>query len=98
MELSFSGKSGYQPNQSVDTVVMTTDSEIREFLEEICEIPETVEDDLAIFKHADDSPKPCQLVCTESFDRMPNQVVQTFVIKANPFEVGFEGSLVLDGF
>ena len=98
MELSFSSQSGYQPDQRVHAVVMTTDAEICEFLEEICEVPETIEDNLAVLEHADNSPKPCQLVCTESFDGMPDEVIQTFVIKANPFEVGFERSLVLDGF
>jgi hypothetical protein len=77
---------------------MTTDTEICEFLEEICEVPETIEDYLSIFKHAHDSTETCQLVCTETFDWMPNQIVETFVIQANPFEVSFERSLVLDGF
>jgi hypothetical protein len=80
MELSFPCQSGYEPNQRIHTVVMATDAEIREFLEEICEVSETVEDDLSVFKHSDDSPKPCQLVCTEPFNGMPNEIIKTFVI------------------
>ena len=77
---------------------MTTYAEVCEFLEEISEVPITIKDNLSVFKHAHDSTETCQLVCTESFDWMPNQVVETFVIQANPLEVCFQGSLVLDSF
>ena len=77
---------------------MATYTEICEFLEEICEVTVPVEDNFAIFKHADDATEPCQLICTEAFYGMPNQVVETFVIETNPFEISFEGSLVLNGF
>jgi len=77
---------------------MTTYAEVCEFFEEICEIPETIKDNFSIFKHTDNSPKPCELICTETLNWMPNQIVETFVIQANPLEVSFEGSLVLDGF
>ncbi|MDD1443846.1 hypothetical protein MEO93_26565, partial [Dolichospermum sp. ST_sed3] len=60
---------------------MTTHAEVCEFLEEISEVPKTIKDYFSFFKHTYNSSKPCQLVCTESFDRMPDQVVQTFVIK-----------------
>ena len=69
---------------------MATYSEVCEFLEEISEVPETVEDDLSFFKHANNSSESCQLICTEPFDRMPQDIVETFIIKANPFEVSFE--------
>jgi hypothetical protein len=98
VQLSLPGKPGYQPNQSINTVIMTTNAEIREFLEEICEVPVTIEDNFSIFKHADDASKPCELICTETLDWVPNQVIETFVVKANPFKVSFEGSLVLDSF
>ena len=98
MELSFSGKSGYQPNQRVNTVIMTTDSEICEFLEEICKISESIEDNFAVFEHTNDSSKPCELICTETFDWMPDQVVETLIIEADSFKVSFEGSLILNSF
>ena len=68
---------------------MATYSEICEFLEEISEISKSIEDDFTIFKHSHNSTETCQLVCTEAFDGMPNQVVETFVIKAYPFEISF---------
>jgi hypothetical protein len=77
---------------------MTTHAEICEFLEEISEVPKTIKDYFSFFKHAYNPPKPRQLICTESFDGVPDQVVQTFVIKANPLKVGFERGLILDGF
>jgi len=98
MKLTFSRKPVHQPDESVDTIVMTTYAEIREFLEEICEVAVPVEDDFPIFEHAHDSTKTCKLVCTEALDWVPNQIVESFVIEANPFEVSFERSLVLDGF
>ncbi len=98
MQLTLPRQTSYQPYERINTVVMTTDAEICEFLEEICEVPESVEDDLAVFKHADDAPESCQLVCTETFDWMPDEVVQTFVIQANPFEVSLQGGLILDSF
>ena len=98
MEVSFSGQSCYQPYQGVDTIVMTTNTEISEFLEEITEVPETVEDDLTVFKHANDATESCKLICTEPFHWVPKQIVESFVIQANTFEVGLQGSLVLYGF
>ena len=77
---------------------MATNAEIREFLEEICEVAVPVKDDLSIFKHTDDATKTCQLICTEALHWVPEQVVETFVIEANPFEISFERSLVLNGF
>ena len=77
---------------------MTTNAEISEFLKEITEVPETVEDDLTVFKHANDATKTCQLICAEPLHWVPNQVVESFVIQANTFEVGFQGGLVLYGF
>lgn len=77
---------------------MATDTEVREFLEEICEVPVPIEDDLPVFKHANNSTESCQLICTEAFDWVPNQVVETFVIETDPFEVSFERSLVLNSF
>ena len=98
MEVPFPGQTCDQPNESVDTIVMTTNAEISEFLKEITEVPVTVEDDLAIFKHANDATETRQLICTEPLHWVPNQVVESFVIQANTFEVGFQGGLVLYGF
>ena len=69
---------------------MATNAEIREFLEEICEVPVTIKDDLPVFKHAHDSTEPCKLICTETFYGMPNEVVETLVIEADPLEVSFQ--------
>ena len=98
MQLAFSCQTGNQPNQRIDAIVMTTYAEVCEFLEEISEVPISIKDDLTVFKHAHNSTEACQLVCTEAFHWMPNQVVETFVVQANPSKVGFEGSLVLDSF
>ena len=65
---------------------MATNAEIREFLEEICEVPVTVKDDLSVFKHAHDSTEPCELICTETFYGMPNKIVETLVIEADPLK------------
>ena len=59
---------------------MTTYAEVREFLEEICEVPKTIKDYFSIFKHAHNTAKPCKLICTETFDGMPQDVVETFLI------------------
>jgi hypothetical protein len=88
--LAFPGKTCYKPNQSIDTIVMATDSEVREFLEEICEISIPIENDFSVFEHANDSPKTCQFISTESFDWVPNKVIETFVIQADPFKVSFQ--------
>ena len=80
MQLSFPRESGYQPNQRIHAVVMATDSEIREFLEEICEVSIPVENNFPVFEHTNNAPKPCKFVSTETFDGMPNQIVETFVI------------------
>lgn len=98
MEVSFPSQACDQPYQGVDTIVMTTNTEISEFLEEITEVPETVEDDLTVFKHANDATESCKLICTEPFHWVPNQIVESFIIQANTFEVGLQGSLVLYGF
>ncbi len=80
MELSFSSQSGYQPDQRIHAVVMTTDAEICEFLEEICEVPETIEDNLAVLKHAHDSTEASKFIGAESFNRMPDQIIKTLII------------------
>ena len=98
MEVSLPSQSCYQPDESVDTIVMTTNTEISEFLEEIAEVPKTIEDNFTIFKHANDATESCKLICTEPFHWVPNQVVESFVIEANTFEVGLQGSLILYGF
>lgn len=98
MKVSFPGQSRHQPDQGIDRIVMTTNAEISEFLEEITEVPVTVEDDLTVFKHADDATETRKLICTEPLHWVPNQVVESFVIQANTFEVGFQGGLVLYGF
>jgi hypothetical protein len=66
---------------------MTTYAEICEFLEEISEVSETIKNNLSIFKHSHDAPEPCQLVCSEPFNWVPNQIVETFVIEAHPLEI-----------
>ena len=77
---------------------MTTNAEISEFLKEITEVPVTVEDDLTIFKHANNATESRKLICTEPLHWVPNQVVESFVIQANTLEVGFQGGLVLYSF
>jgi hypothetical protein len=77
---------------------MTTYTEVCEFIEKSSEITETIEDDFSVFKHTHDSTETCQLIRSETFDWMPDQIIETFIIETYALEVGFQGGLILDSF
>ena len=75
---------------------MTTDPKVGEFFIHSGEVPEAIKDDLPVLEHAHDSTKSGELIGAEAFDCMPVEIVETFSGETDTFEVGFQGSLVLN--